>query len=126
MDEYKGQLSYDTLLSICDVYRKQLHARYANIWMLWSEVYITSVYPPESIYLMMVEEDRREIDTIGQWYRRISDITYCYYKEGEYGRFTIPMSEYLGYTPLQRRAFDLPPIPSLFETASWGDGGVGA
>ena len=54
---------------------------------------------------MMVDEDRREIDTIGQWYRRISDITYCYYKDGEYGCFTIPMSEYLGYTPLQRRAF---------------------
>ncbi len=69
---------------------------------------------------MMVDEDRREIDTIGQWYRRISDITYCYYKDGEYGCFTIPMSEYLGYTPLQRRALDLPPIPSLFETASWG------
>lgn len=105
MDEYKAQLSYDTLLSILDVYKKQLHARYSNIWMLWNEVYITSVYTPQEIYEITVAESRRNVDTLQQLRRRISDIIYCWHDKDGYHRRTIPMS-----------AFDGLELPRKFDT----------
>lgn len=54
LDEYKGQYRYSIFLSILDKYKVQIHARYCNTWALWSEVYITSVYPPDRLYQIMV------------------------------------------------------------------------
>lgn len=105
LDEYRGQLPYSTFLTLTDRYKTQLHARYTNIWTLWSEVYISSIYPPEALYDAMVAEGRRAIDTRVQMYRRITDITYCYKDVfGEYRRYTIPMSEYKNYADLKSRA----------------------
>ena len=42
LDEYKGELPYGMLLTICDKYKANIHARYRNIWALWDEVYIAS------------------------------------------------------------------------------------
>ena len=114
MDEYKGQLGYDTLLSILDKYKKQLHTRYANIWMLWSEVYITSVYPPEAVYELMVPESRQSMDTLDQLMRRITDITYCWVDEDGYHRHTLPMSKYKNYLALRMDALRTAAIPPLF------------
>ena len=75
---------------------------------------------------MAALKGHQDIDTIDQWYRRIDDITYCYCKEGVYGRFTIPMSEYQDYEHLRQIAPDIPPVPPQVETAPWGGGGVGA
>lgn len=104
LDEYKGQYPYATFLTMLDKYKSQVHARYANAWALWSEVYITSVYPPEDLYKMMVPSDRRTVDTREQMYRRITDITYCYKDGTEYKRYTIPMSDYQDYKTLQMDA----------------------
>ena len=108
MDEYKGQLGYDTLLSILDRYKKQLHAHYANIWMLWGEVYITSVYPPEEVYELMVPESRQSTDTLDQLMRCITDITYCWVDEDGYHRHTLPMNRYKNYQALQMDALRPP------------------
>jgi hypothetical protein len=104
MDEYKGQLSYSAFLSITDHYKVQVHARYSNIWALWQQVYITSIYPPEELYNIMVPENRRTTDSIEQLYRRLTDITYCYKKGKEYKQVTIPATQYKDYKSLKRFA----------------------
>lgn len=112
MDEYKGQLPYGTMLTILDKYKSEVHARYSNIIALWEEVYITSVYPPEVLYELMVPEAQRRLDSCQQLYRRITDITYCYRAGDRYQRYTIPMVEYQGYGMLRRAALiqDAPPL----------------
>lgn len=113
LDEFRGQYPYSVFLSMLDKYKVQVHARYCNVWALWSEVYITSVYSPEALYKMMVPLDRQDMDSREQMYRRITDISYCYVADGEYKRFTLPMSEYKGYDDLVNQA--APKIPPLFQ-----------
>ena len=101
VDEFKAQWQYGQFLSITDGYKTQIHARYANAYMLWNEVYITSVYPPEDIYNMMVPADRRGIDSYQQLLRRLSDVIYCYTDDnGNYCRYTVQAEEYAGYQSL--------------------------
>lgn len=105
MDEYKGQLPFSTLLTLTDVYKAQIHARYSNVVALWQEVYITSVFPPEELYQKMVAEDLRGRDKQQQLLRRITDITYCWKNSrSEYRRHTIPMTEYTNYDELREKA----------------------
>lgn len=97
IDEYKGDFSYRTFLQITDQYKTMVHARFTNVWALWHEVYITSIYPLEDLFDLMVPYERRNVDTIAQMHRRITDITYCYRDENEaYCKKTIPGEEYLG------------------------------
>lgn len=124
MDEYKGQFSFGLLLQLLDGYKIQVHARYSNIYALWDEVYITSVFPPEELYKKMVEESARGRDKQQQLLRRIADITYCFVDAaGEYQRFTVPMSEYSDYEELKAAAMeqtgaDAPEIAELTELES--------
>ncbi len=107
MDELKGQLPFSTILQILDVYKAQIHARYCNIFALWSEVFITSVFPPEEIYKKMVEETLRGRDKQQQLFRRITDITYCFVDaQGNHQRYTIPMSQYVNYAELKNEAME--------------------
>lgn len=107
LDEYKGQFSFGFLLQILDGYKIQVHARYSNIYALWNEVFITSVFPPEELYKKMVEESARGRDKQQQLLRRITDITYCYVDAaGAYQRYTVPMSEYIDYEELKAAAME--------------------
>lgn len=111
-----------------DCYKSQVHARYANIVAVWSEVYITSVFPPEELYKKMVEESAWGQDKQQQLLRRISDITYCFVDAaGEYQRYTIPMSEYVDYAELKNAAFEHtgaePPEIEAFEEIPAADSG---
>lgn len=114
MDEYKGQLQFSQLLTMTDVYKAQIHARYTNVLALWNEIYITSVFPPEELYKKMVEADLRGLDKQKQLFRRISDITYCFVDDtGQYQRFTLPMQKYRDYADLKARAIQAS-TPSQF------------
>ena len=105
LDELKGQFPFSLLLQILDKFKTQLHARYSNVVALWSEVYITSVFPPDELYKRMVEETVRGRDKQQQLFRRITDITYCYIDEaGNHQRYTIPMSQYKDYETLKQEA----------------------
>ena len=104
MDEYKGQFPFSTFLTLTDKYKAQIHARYSNIWTLWNEVYITSVYPPERLYQLMVPLGNWDYDSRQQMYRRITDITYTYKAGTEYKRYTVPMSDYTTYQALEAEA----------------------
>ena len=96
MDEFRGQIKYNQLLTMLDGYPSQQHARYANIYGLWDEVHITSVLPPERVYSKMVEENR-DLDTIKQLMRRIDFIVYHEKVSGEYKSFTRSMERYVYY-----------------------------
>ena len=107
LDEYKGQFRFSYLLLLLDKYKMQVHARYSNIWSLWTEVYITSVYPPEELYKKMVEEDTRGVDKQQQLMRRITDVTYCFVDDcGDYQRYTISMDLYRCFDDLKQKAIE--------------------
>ena len=104
LDECKGELPYHMLLTICDKYKSNIHARYKNIWTLWDEVYIASIYPPEELYEIMVAKQHRTRDTRKQLLRRITDITYFYVSNGHYRQFKISGKEYTSYGELRHMA----------------------
>ena len=104
LDEFRGNVRFSTFLNLTDKYRCDIHARYVSTMALYSEVYITSVYPPEKLYENLVETATQGIEPRQQLYRRISDITYCEVRNGHFFRYTVPMSEYAGYEFLRREA----------------------
>lgn len=103
MDEFKGQMRFQSLLQILDKYRGQIRCRYTNSFMLWKEVHISSVFAPEYVYQKMVLE-HRDTDSIEQLKRRISFVVYHFKEEGKYKRFDQPMSEYKDYPSLVSKA----------------------
>ena len=95
LDEFRGQIRYATLLSICQGYRQYYHARNHNILGLWDEVHITSVLPPELLYQKNLTGDQH--DVIGQFMRRLTGV-YYHFKDGDkFETRFIPMEEYSGF-----------------------------
>ncbi len=102
MDEFRGQIRFNTLLSMLHGYKSQFHARYTNIFGLWTKVYIASVLPPEQVYKKMVSMDDRENDSIKQLFRRIDTVVY-HWKDGDtYKEFRQSMTEYTRYEDIKR------------------------
>ena len=104
MDEFKGNIRFQTLLNYLDVYPVQIHCRYANAYALWTEVHITSVFPPEEAYNFMVEENMRNKDKIVQLKRRIDTMVYHYRTEEKFQKLELPMSQYENYEHLKEQA----------------------
>lgn len=102
LDEFKGEINFQTLLVLLDNYTNQVHCRYSNSFMLWNEVHISSVYPPEEIYrLMCPNTGYRYLDTYEQLKRRINEVVY-HYKDGDrFMSFSLSMSEYSSYDNLK-------------------------
>lgn len=103
LDEFRGQIRYSTLLSMLQGYKQQFHARYTNVTGLWSEVHITSVLPPELCYSNMVSE-HKELDTIKQLLRRITEVVYHYKENNEYMVYSEKIEKYENYELLQEHA----------------------
>ena len=78
LDEFRGQIPYAVLLGMLEGYKKEMHARYANVLGLWDEVYISTIKTPEEVYAKMMEKEDTETDPISQLLSRITDISYCY------------------------------------------------
>lgn len=106
MDEFKGNIRFQTLLNYLDKYPVQVHCRYANAYALWKEVHITSVFPPEEVYCSMVEESMRNKDKKIQLFRRIHTIVYHYRLQGEYKTFELAMDHYENYENLKNLALN--------------------
>lgn len=96
LDEFRGNIPYNHLLSMLDVYsRNQQHCRYQNTYCLWTSVIICSIYPPEEVYEFMVNENNRKIDTLRQFMRRLHLIVYHYVNsDGEYKTFEMSANQY--------------------------------
>ena len=104
LDEFKGGLTYQELLVLLDRYTLQVHCRYTNTYMFWNEVHVTSVFPPETIYRMLVTENKDE-DTKDQLFRRIQSIVYHWKDDsGDFKQFELPFKEYKDYENLQYKA----------------------
>lgn len=96
MDEFKGDIDYQTFLKLLDVYPNQVHARYSNIYALWNTVHISSIFTPYQIYKMLVPDEKRKHDPIQQLYRRIHIIVYHFKTDDEeYKELQIEMKKYL-------------------------------
>lgn len=105
MDEFKGNMRFSQLLTILDKYsRIQTHCRYSNTYNLWTRCVITSIFPPDEVYAMMVDDDKKSRDKIDQLLRRLDVIVYHYKENDKYKTFSIPASEYINYTDLKQRA----------------------
>lgn len=101
MDEFKGGIQFSKLLTYLDVYKTQIHCRYANGYALWTEVHITSVYPPEEAYNFMVDDSQKTRDKIDQLLRRITAVVYHYIENGEFKTFTQSGRDYIDYATLK-------------------------
>lgn len=92
MDELRNEsLSYPLLLTILEGYKSQIHGRYTNVFCLWNEVHITSIFPPDELYQQMYLLKK---DSYAQLKRRISYIVYHYKKNDEYLTKEMTMDEY--------------------------------
>lgn len=106
MDEFKGGIRFQILLNLLDSYKVQLHCRYANSYALWTEVHISSIFPPEEAYRFMVDADTRKDDPAEQLLRRIDTIVYHYRKDDAYATYSMPAVEYKDYKQLQAYALN--------------------
>ena len=107
LDEFRGGISYNQLLSMMDVYsRNQQHCRYQNTYALWTSVFICSIYPPEEVYKMMVNELHRSTDSFGQFLRRLNKIVYHYVDtNGEYKTFELLPCQYKDANTMKLMAY---------------------
>ena len=108
LDEFRGSIPFNSLLSILDVYsRNQQHARYQNIYNLWTSVIICSIYPPEEVYKFMVDDTQRNIDSIRQFMRRLNTIVYHFKdKEGHFRTYTMPAKDYISANDIKQKALE--------------------
>ena len=105
IDDLKDEIKYKQLLTTLDVYsRTQTHCRYVNAYNLWTEVHITSIFPPEGIYERLIPEELREQDSLKQLIRRITYIVYHYVEKGKYKSYSMPSSQYINYDDLKAKA----------------------
>lgn len=98
----KGSLPFEFLLTITQGYRTQIHARYANVYSLWDEIDINSIYAPEDIYDSMVSISERDKDPIKQLLRRITKYVYHYKLDDEYRTFELDGKLYTNYSELKK------------------------
>lgn len=104
MDEFKGNMSFQKLLNYTEGYKIQIHCRYANAYAIWSEVHITSIYPPEEVYTFMVDIENRNRDRLQQLLRRITKVIYHYKIDGEYKKYEMSTNDYVDYVDLKNKA----------------------
>lgn len=104
IDDFKGSMPFQEFLNCLNEYKSQLHCRYTNVKGLWTEVHVTSVYPPDEVYDFMVASDKRNHDQLLQLLRRIDEIVYHYIKDGEFRTISIPGNDYVNYDSLKSRA----------------------
>lgn len=105
IDELKNEVKYKQLLTILENNsHAQTHCRYNNCYNFWNEVHISSIFPPEEIYEMLVPENNRKYDSFKQLMRRITEIIYHYVEDGKYKSYSLPASDYIDYDDLKRRA----------------------
>lgn len=106
LDEFRG-MRYSNLLGLLDCYsRNQQHCRYVNTYNLWTSVIICSIYPPEKVYELMVDDTKKHIDSRAQFFRRLNVITYHYIRHGQYKSFSMPACDYINAQDMINKAYE--------------------
>jgi len=108
LDEVKpDSIPYGMLLTLTDKYLQPIHCRYANCWSVYSELHLTSIFPPEELFNSMVASSDRIKDPITQLLRRITTVVYHYKDDaGNYCTYEMAGSDYINYGDLQKRAHE--------------------
>ena len=97
LDEVKIEsFKYGYLLQILQGYRTPVHARYSNVYSLWEEVHMTSIYTPHELYEGMVGTANRAVDSEYQFLRRITDYVYHWKDDDGYHQIELPASKLQG------------------------------
>ena len=106
IDEVKpDSFKYGYLLQLLQGYRTPIHARYSNVYSLWKQIDITSIFTPQDIYEGMVDVHNRSKDSLYQLTRRITKYVYHWKTDdGQYHSYEIPATEFVSYEDLVRRA----------------------
>lgn len=105
LDELKEQLSYSMLKTLTDKYKAQVHGRYTNVYALWSVLHITSIYPPEELYELLVPFQERRRDTFYQLQRRIKKVVYHWRNNaGQFCKYEQDMKDYKNFETLKNLA----------------------
>lgn len=106
IDEVKPEsFRYGYILQLLQGYRTQIHARYNNVYSLWKQIDISSIFEPSDIYKGMVDIQDRSKDSLYQLTRRITKYVYHWKTEdGKYHTYEIPASEFITYDDLKNRA----------------------
>lgn len=106
IDEVKtDSFRYGYLLQLLQGYRTPIHSRYSNVYSLWKQIDITSIFTPREIYEDMVGVGQRSTDSFYQLERRITKYVYHWKTDdGQYHSYEIPASEYISYDDLKKRA----------------------
>jgi hypothetical protein len=106
VDEVKpDSFTYGYMLQLLQGYKSPIHARYSNVYSLWKQIDITSIYPPDELYDHMVDLSNRSRDSKQQLLRRITSYVYHYKTDdGKYHSYEIPASNYVSYDALCRQA----------------------
>ena len=97
-------MPYSFLLQILDKYRCEIHARYSNVFAVYDEIHLSSVFPPELLYKNLNDVQDATIDSLNQLLRRITTIVYHYKKDNEYCTFELPGDQYRNYDDLKQKA----------------------
>jgi hypothetical protein len=106
IDEVKpDSFKYGYLQQLLQGYRTPIHARYANVYSLWDQVDISSIYTPLELYNGMVEMETRSIDSLTQLTRRITKYVYHWKTDhGEFCSYELPACEFISYEDIRQRA----------------------
>lgn len=105
VDEVKpATMPYSFLLQILDKYRCEIHARYCNVFSVYDEIHLSSVFPPELLYKNLNDVQDATIDSLNQLLRRITTIVFHYKKENKYFTFELPGDQYRNYDDLKQKA----------------------
>lgn len=116
LDELVNQIPYERLKTLMDKYKNQIHGRYTNVYSLWSSLHITSIYPPEELYNLLVPFGERRRNSYYQLQRRITTVIYHYRdSKGNYCEYSQPMTEYTDFETIKYLAENkVKPAPGGF------------
>lgn len=106
IDEVKtDSFKYGYLLQLLQGFRAPIHARYNNVYSLWTQVDITSIFTPSEIYDAMVDLGNRSVDSKEQLLRRISCYVYHWKdQEGNFHTYEQPAEDFLSFEDIRKRA----------------------
>lgn len=117
LDEYTGEpylfidevkmdsFKYGYLLQLLQGYRTPIHARYSNVYSLWKQIDITSIFTPSDIYDGMVDILHRSTDSKYQLLRRITSYVYHWQDDqGNFHAYEQPAQEFISFEDIRARA----------------------
>lgn len=121
LDEYSGEpylfidevkldsFKYGYLLQLLQGYRTPIHARYSNVYSLWKQVDITSIFTPSDIYEGMVDAFHRSTDSKYQLLRRITAYVYHWKDDsGNFHTYELPSTEFISFEDIKEKAMGIP------------------